>query len=60
MECRMCGYKFDENDAKNNCGCGCSKCDCNMVICPNCGYGNSSLYEGEFKFLESIKAKLKI
>jgi rubredoxin len=61
MECRLCGYEFTEEEAKKSCqeNQGCSKCTCNLLICPNCGYSNDPVYEKDFEFIEKIKEKLK-
>ena len=57
MQCRMCGYEFDEGIVGKNCQ-GCGKKGCQTVHCPNCGYGNSPEFENEFKFIDSLKTKL--
>lgn len=59
MKCRMCGYEFDENKVKDK---GCSSCGkdgCNLVHCPNCGFGNTPAFEEEFDFIVKLKNKLK-
>lgn len=59
MQCRMCGYEFDETKVPNR---GCSSCGkdaCNAIHCPNCGYGNSPEFEEEFEFIKKLKNKLK-
>ena len=60
MQCRMCGFEFDEEIVGKSCqGCGkCGKKSCQTVHCPNCGYGNSPEFESEFKFINSMKSKL--
>ncbi|KZX12670.1 hypothetical protein [Methanobrevibacter filiformis] len=57
MECRRCGFEFDEKKSGQSCK-GCEKSNCNVVHCPNCGYGNSPAYEEEFGFIISLKEKL--
>ena len=38
MKCSLCGFNFDENDAKACCtGCLFSK-GCELLKCPNCGF----------------------
>ncbi|MCL2688104.1 MAG: hypothetical protein FWE58_06170 [Methanobrevibacter sp.] len=59
MQCRMCGYEFDENIVSNNCQ-GCGKKGCQVVHCPNCNYGNSPEFEEEFDFIKSLKKKLPL
>ena len=54
MQCRMCGYEFDENIIENNCQ-GCGKKGCRRVHCPNCTYGNLPNFEKEFNFINSLK-----
>jgi len=57
MQCRMCGYKFDEQLVGRNCH-GCGKKSCQRVHCPNCDYANSPDFEKEFKFIKSLKDNL--
>ena len=55
MQCRLCGYEFTEEEAKKACQQtqGCKECNCNYLICPNCGFSNNPLFETEdFKFME--------
>ncbi|WP_409197877.1 hypothetical protein ACA135_06110 [Methanobrevibacter acididurans] len=61
MQCRLCGYEFTEEEAKTSCQKtqGCSKCNCNLLICPKCGYGNDPVYGTEFGFIEKLKEKIK-
>lgn len=58
MQCRMCGFEFEEDKKCGACR-NCGKCNFNLVHCPNCGYGNDPAYETEFKFVSSLKNKLK-
>lgn len=59
MQCRMCGFEFNEKNIPNR-GCReCGKSGCNYVHCPNCGYANSSEFEEEFEFIKKLKDKLK-
>lgn len=58
MECRMCGFEFDENKVDKGCQ-GCGKKECQSVHCPRCGYGNSPEYEQEFKIIDILKNKLR-
>jgi rubredoxin len=57
LQCRICGYEFDEDKVGRSCE-GCGKSNCSTVHCPNCGYGNSPEYEKEFKFIKILKKKL--
>ena len=62
MQCRLCGYEFTEEEAKKTCQQtqGCKECNCNYLICPNCGFSNNPLFETEdFKFMEKLKKKIK-
>ncbi|RBQ22938.1 hypothetical protein ALNOE001_13270 [Candidatus Methanobinarius endosymbioticus] len=52
----MCGHEFDEEKIGKSCQ-GCGKKDCETVHCPNCGHGNSTEFETEFKFITSLKNK---
>ncbi len=60
MKCRMCGFEFDENALENR---GCTSCgkhsNCNLVHCPNCGFGNSPELDQEFEFIVKLKNKFK-
>lgn len=60
MKCRMCGFEFDEDDLDNR---GCTSCgkhsNCNLVHCPNCGFGNSPELDQEFEFIVKLKNKIK-
>lgn len=55
MECRMCGFEFDETQSCSKCGKHCPS----TVHCPNCGYGNTTDYEEEFEFVKKLKDKIK-
>ena len=57
MRCKLCGHVFDKT-VKNVCK-GCSKCNCKMVRCPNCGYENLPARKTELKFSKYIKKRLK-
>ncbi|MDR2830834.1 MAG: hypothetical protein LBB45_07365 [Methanobrevibacter sp.] len=59
MDCRMCGYKFDEEEIGKNCH-QCGKSNCRTVHCPNCGYGNSPEFEKEFELIKTLKKKLSL
>ena len=59
MQCRMCGYEFDENTIDNECK-GCGKKECQVIHCPNCGFGNSPEFETEFEIIKSLKKKLRL
>lgn len=59
MECRMCGFKFDESSVPNNGCCSCGKHCSSTVHCPNCGYGNTLDYEQEFEIVKKLKSKVK-
>lgn len=38
MKCTLCGFEFNEKDARSACG-GCSLVKgCELVKCPNCGF----------------------
>jgi hypothetical protein len=53
----MCGHTFDESEVEDH-GCqGCGKGECNTIHCPNCGFGNTSKFDDEFKFIKSLKEK---
>lgn len=54
----MCCHEFNENVLGKSCQ-GCGKKDCEIVHCPNCGYGNSPEFETEFKFITSLKEKFR-
>lgn len=54
----MCGHEFDEKAIGKSCQ-GCGKKDCEILHCPNCGYGNSPEFKIEFKFITSLKDKLR-
>jgi len=58
MQCRLCGYNFDETLGKKCQGCG--KKECQTVHCPNCAYGNSPEFEDEFEIISSLKKKLRL
>ena len=52
MQCRMCGYEFDETRVGGCAGCG-NCADGKKAHCPNCGYGNPVVYEErDFEFIE--------
>ncbi len=58
MQCRMCGYEFDETRVGGCAGCG-NCADGKKAHCPNCGYGNPIVYEErDFEFIEKLKVKL--
>lgn len=58
MQCRMCGYEFDETRIGGCAGCG-NCADGKKAHCPNCGYGNPMVYEErDFEFIEKLKVKL--
>lgn len=58
MQCRICGFEFDEEDIQNR-GCsGCGKHGCNAIHCPNCGFANKPEFNKEFKFLTKLKKLL--
>ena len=58
MQCRVCGFEFDEKELANR-GCvGCGKGECKTIHCPNCGFGNSPEFEDEFVFIKNLKDKL--
>lgn len=59
MQCRMCGFEFDERRHKKGCQ-GCGKCNCSSVHCPNCGYANHPEFEEEFNFIKTLKEKIKL
>jgi hypothetical protein len=56
----MCGFEFDERELSNR---GCVSCGkhghCDMVHCPNCGFGNHPEFEEEFEFISRLKDKIK-
>ena len=57
MQCRMCGYEFDETRVGGCAGCG-NCADGKKAHCPNCGYGNPVVYEErDFEFIEKLKVK---
>ena len=60
MKCRMCGFEFDEKLLENR---NCTSCgkhyNCNLVHCPECGFGNHPEFEEEFGFITKIKDKIK-
>lgn len=59
MQCRLCGFEFDETKIpKRGCS-GCGKHGCKAVHCPNCGYANSPEFEDEFDFIIRLKDKFK-
>lgn len=59
MQCRVCGFEFDEKSIENR-GCqGCGKGECKTVHCPNCGYGNTPEFDEEFEFVKHLKEKFK-
>ena len=59
MQCRLCGFEFDEDKVPNR-GCtNCGKPVCNLIHCPNCGFANSPHYEEEFEFVTKLKNKFK-
>ncbi|KZX16465.1 hypothetical protein MBCUT_08510 [Methanobrevibacter cuticularis] len=58
MNCRLCGHEFDEESIGRSCH-GCGKKECSAIHCPKCGYANHPEYEQEFKFIISLKNKLK-
>lgn len=59
MQCRMCGFEFNENNVPDR-GCkGCGEHCSSTVHCPNCGYGNTLVYEQEFEFIKKLKNKFK-
>lgn len=58
MQCRMCGFEFDENAIEDRGCCGCGRNCSSTVHCPNCGYGNTLDYEQEFEFVKKLKNKL--
>lgn len=57
MQCRICGYEFDEKILGNGCQ-GCGKKECQKIHCPNCGFGNSPEFETEFDIINSLKKRL--
>ncbi len=38
MKCSLCGFEFNEKDAKSSCsGCYLAR-GCELIRCPNCGF----------------------
>ncbi|MCL2115016.1 MAG: hypothetical protein FWH29_02210 [Methanobrevibacter sp.] len=59
MQCRICGYNFDEKVVPQGCK-GCGKKECQTIHCPNCGFGNSPEFETEFDIITSLKKKIRL
>jgi rubredoxin len=57
MKCTLCGFEFDEKNAKA----GCADClmmkNCGLIKCPNCGYEFPKTPEWINKLLEKGKSK---
>lgn len=58
MQCKLCGFVFDEDEAREACVEACSSCDCGSVRCPNCGHSNVCEITSDFKFIELLKNKI--
>jgi rubredoxin len=57
MQCRICGYIFDETKKSKTCN-ECSTHNCKLARCPNCGYENLSEVK-DYKSMDFLKKLLK-
>ena len=52
-KCPLCGFEFDKSELK------CHSCpmsaSCNVICCPNCGYG----FPGQSRVVEWLKKRFK-
>lgn len=55
MKCTLCGFEFNEKDAKSSCsGCYLAK-RCELLKCPNCGFEIAA----EPKWIKNLKNRRK-
>jgi rubredoxin len=56
MKCPLCGYNFDEAEARNVCQACFMNRGCELIICPNCNYE----FPKESKTVNFIKKLFRI